>query len=69
MEMAIRERKRSRQLNIRVTPVEMDTIQAAADARGVTVTTLMVDSTLDKIKEEERGFKGTLRKLREGCEP
>ena len=61
----IRERKRTEQLNIRMTPEEKAAIHAAADKMNVTVTDLMVRATLDKIKEEVWGFEGTLRRLRQ----
>lgn len=61
----IREKKRTEQLNLRVTPEEKDAIRAAAEENNITVTELMVTATFDKIKDEARGFKGTLRRIRE----
>ena len=63
--MSIRERVRTEQLNIRVTPQEKAAIRDAANEQGITVTELMVTSTLDKIQDDARGFQGTLRKIRE----
>jgi len=63
--MSIRERKRTAQLNIRVTPEERDAIRTAADERNMTVTELMVSTILDKIQDDARGFQGTLRRLRD----
>ena len=52
-------------MNLRVTPEEKDAIRAAAEENNITVTELMVTATFDKIKDEARGFKGTLRRIRE----
>ena len=52
-------------MNIRVTPREKEVIRRAAESMNITVTELMVQSTLDKIVDDESGFKGTLRRMRE----
>jgi uncharacterized protein (DUF1778 family) len=65
--MSIRERRRTEQLNIRVTPDEKAEIQTAAETQKTTVTDLMVSATLDKVRRDARPFVGTLRRmLREG---
>lgn len=66
--MSIRERKRTSQLNIRVTPEELEQIRTAADSAGVTMTRFVVKATIDKINDEGLGFKGTLRRMREAGE-
>lgn len=66
--MSIRERIRTKQLNIRVTPDELDQIRAASDNLGVTMTQFVVKATLDKINDERLVFKGTLRRMREAGE-
>jgi hypothetical protein len=58
-----RQRFRSEQLNIRVTPEEKAEIQTAAEARETTVTDLMVSATLDKVRRDGRPFVGTLRRM------
>jgi hypothetical protein len=63
--VSIRERRRTEQLNIRVTPEERAEIQAEAERRSVTVTDLIVKATLNDIRYGGRPFKGTLRRLRE----
>lgn len=63
--MSIRERQRTKQLNIRVTPEELDQFKAAAEGLGVSVTELVVKATLDKIVDEALVFKGTLRRMME----
>jgi len=66
--MSIRERVRTKQLNIRVTPEELDTFKKAAEQNNVSVTELVVQATLDKINDERMVFKGTLRRMREAGE-
>ncbi len=63
--MSIRERRRTEQLNIRVTPEELTTIRLAAERAAKTITELVVSATLDKIQADGLGFRGTLRKLTE----
>jgi len=58
-----RERRRTEQLNIRVTPEEKAEIQTAAVVQKTTVTELMVSATLDKVRRETRPFVGTLRRM------
>jgi hypothetical protein len=58
-----RQRSRTEQLNIRVTPEEKAEIQTAADTQKTTVTDLMVSATLDKVRRESKPFVGTLRRM------
>jgi len=62
--MSIREKRRTAQVNLRLTPEELTAIRNAATALDVTVTELMVGATLDKINGQDGSqFKGTLRRL------
>jgi len=62
--MSIREKRRTAQVNLRLTPEELTAIRNAATALDVTVTELMVGATLDKINSQDGSqFKGTLRRL------
>ncbi|MEN6368483.1 MAG: DUF1778 domain-containing protein [Thermotogota bacterium] len=63
--MSIRERRRTEQLNIRVTPEELTTIRLAAEKAETTVTEFVVSAVLDKANG---AFKGTLRRMREAGE-
>lgn len=66
--MSIRERKRTKQINIRVTPEELRSIRAASEGLEMSMTQFVMKAVLDKINDERLVFKGTLRRMREAGE-
>ncbi len=64
--MSIPKQIRRTQINLRLTEEDLAKIREAAKSRGVTMTELMLSATLDNI--QDKGFKGTLRRMREAGE-
>lgn len=63
--MSIRPKVRTEQINLRVTPTELEEIRSAAERNDTSVTQYIMTATLDKIAKEKRPFIGTLRRMRE----
>lgn len=50
-------------ITVRVERGIKDELRRAANARGMTLTHLLVEAALDKIKDEERPYVGVLRRM------